>query len=63
MTTNLDRSSAKIYQFPARGRFAADGRFEDPAAAASFASRVAQAALGSSWYHEEAVQEERTRKD
>jgi hypothetical protein len=50
---------AKIYQFPARGRLAL-GRAE-PAANLTAPNpaplRVANAACGSAWYHEAAVQE------
>lgn len=65
MTANFQRESAKIYQFPVRGRMAGPGQFTaQPAAIVS--AQVAQA-LGGSWYHEEAIQEaleaERTRKN
>jgi hypothetical protein len=62
MTTSLNRGSAKIYQFPARTRPALDGYREEArpgenAPAPNLASRFANAAFGSAWYHEEAVQE------
>ena len=65
MTTNSDRASAKIYQFPARGRFAASGHREDAKTTAPLPSPpVVKAAVGSGWYHEEAIQEaERARKN
>ena len=72
MTTSSERGPAKIYDFPARGRFAAAarGQSEDSKAAADFAApekllapSVGRAVFGSSWYHEEAVQEERARGD
>jgi hypothetical protein len=58
--------TAKIYQFPARGRFAvrfADlGETEAAASASGLAApSAAKIVFGSSWYHEEAVQEERAR--
>ena len=61
MTTNT--GSATIYQFPPRGRFAIDHRCEDARAAGNSVSQyAAQAACGSAWYHEEAIQEaERSR--
>lgn len=58
MTTNVHRESAKIYTFPARGRFAAGAAQERTVTDKSWAStRVASAALGSAWYHEEAIRE------
>jgi hypothetical protein len=58
MTTNVFRGSAKIYDFPARGRFAAGGDREDNALAANFTSpRVTKTVFGSAWYHDEAVQD------
>jgi hypothetical protein len=66
MTANSYPGSAKIYQFPARARPALDSRREEPTenltspnlASPDLASlRVAQAAFGSAWYHEEAVRE------
>ena len=63
MTTNVHSGSARIYQFPARGRFVAGALREDskPALAPALSPRVARAASGSGWYHEEAILEaERT---
>jgi hypothetical protein len=61
MTTNVYRGSAKIYDFPARGRFAAGGDRKDntlATLAANFTSpRVAKTVFGSAWYHDEAVQD------
>ena len=63
MTTNSYRGSAKIYQFPARVRPALGGRraetepTEDLSPPNLASLRVTQAAFGSAWYHEEAVQE------
>ena len=53
MTTNSDRASAQVIQFPARGRFAADRVNEEKPAAA----RVAKVAIGGAWYHDEAIRE------
>jgi hypothetical protein len=62
MSANLERGSAKIYPFPARGRFAPNARRED--AVANYTSTpIPTVTFGSGWYHEEAVQEERARKD
>jgi hypothetical protein len=59
MTTNT--GSAKIYQFPPRGRFAIDHRRDDIKAASHSAQHFAQAACGSAWYHEEAIEAEQPR--
>ena len=48
--------SAEIIAFPPRGRFAVASRQDEVADL-----RVAKAASGSSWYHEEAIREERTK--
>ncbi|MBV9259813.1 MAG: DUF2735 domain-containing protein [Pseudolabrys sp.] len=61
MTTDLQRqsanTSAKIYEFPARGRFALQRRDNNAALASpASVSRCATAASGSAWYHEEAVE-------
>ena len=64
MTTNVHSGSAKIYQFPARGRFIAGAVREDakPALVLALSPRVARAVSGSGWYHEEAILDaERTR--
>jgi hypothetical protein len=50
MTTELSASTAKIYQFPPRGRYAS-GRVEQ-----SKAEPVSEVAFGS-WYHEAAIEE------
>jgi hypothetical protein len=64
MTTNFHAGSAKIYEFPARGRFAAGGRPDENRTPTRFTSpHVADVVFGSSWYHEEAIQEERGRQD
>jgi hypothetical protein len=59
MTTSLNHGSAKIYQFPAGGRSALGGRrYEETKAAADLApTPVSEAACGSGWYHEAAIQE------
>ena len=68
MTTNSQSGSAKIYAFPARGRFAPgnrDGSHQDANAASPW---IAKDVVGGAWYHEEAIQEaikeaERNRKN
>jgi hypothetical protein len=65
MTTNVQSGSAKIYQFPARGRFIAGALREDSKSALvpALSPRIARTASGSGWYHEEAILEaERTRE-
>jgi hypothetical protein len=67
MTTNFSAppaTSAKIYTFPPRGRFAL--RIDDtvPAANASVQlPRGAKLVPGSGWYHDEAIQAENARKN
>ena len=64
MKTSSDRPSAQIYQFPVRGRFAAGITQAETPAAKLNAPQAVKAAGGSSWYHEEAIQEaERARKN
>ena len=53
----LNRGPAEIIAFPLRGRFAAVG--QDDVANTRAASRVAKTVSFGSWYHEEAVREER----
>ncbi len=60
MTTNISdfSGSAKIYTFPARGRFAASSRrevYELPAAAQLPAA--VKIASSSGWYHDDAIQD------
>jgi hypothetical protein len=50
MTERSDRVSAEIIPFPARGRFAATPRDEMLARA--------KVAVGSGWYHDDAIKEE-----
>lgn len=59
MSTNLNRGSAKIYQFPAGGRAALGAhRYEETKTATDLAaSRVIETACSGSWYHEAAIQE------
>lgn len=58
--TTLNRGPAEIIAFPLRGRFAAAVQHDEPNAACA-ASVLPKAASGSSWYHEEAIREERNR--
>jgi len=54
------QGSAKIYDFPPRGRFVVGASHDS--AAANTAPRAPAIAFGS-WYHEEAIEAERTRKN
>jgi hypothetical protein len=64
MTTNSDRASGEIIQFPPRGRFASANQSDDKLAMSASASRIAKVAIGSAWYHEEAIEQaERDRKN
>ena len=55
------QGSARIYDFPPRGRFAMSASQASDAAAQT-APRAPAVAFGS-WYHEEANEAERTRKN
>ena len=57
--------SATIYEFPVRGRFIAGSPREDMKSAANVVSalRAPKTVIGSSWYHEEAIEAERTPKN
>ena len=57
MTTNSDRASAQIIQFPARGRFAVAGQSDDRSTMNAAVPRVAMIAVGGAWYHDEAIEE------
>jgi hypothetical protein len=65
MTTNFPGSpavsgSAKIYPFPARGRFAAGGQGQGEASEPTANVRLLPAvriASGSGWYHDAAIQD------
>jgi hypothetical protein len=58
MATSFHPDTAKIYTFPARGRFVTGARPELTDSAFDLTSaRYADAAFGGSWYHEEAIKE------
>lgn len=60
MTEPTARQSAEIIQFPARGRFAPRGMMEKRVAN----SDVSPAAVSyGSWYHDDAIQDEKTGKN
>jgi hypothetical protein len=53
MDAPRESGSAKIYQFPVRGRFAAAER----STATQAAMPLRRVVCGEAWYHEEAIQE------
>jgi len=62
MTTNFPRESAQIYQFPARGRFAAAGCHDQSESVVNLMSaRIGKTVLGGAWYHEEAIRDDQGR--
>ena len=62
MSTNFHHPSATIYEFPLRGRFAVTtGR--DEASTSMASQRLPTIASGGSWYHDEAIEAERTRSN
>jgi hypothetical protein len=63
MTTNSDRASAKIFQFPPRGRFAAADQSDEKPVISTAASHVAKVAVGGAWYHDEAIRESESTSD
>ena len=64
MTTHLPRESAQIFQFPARGRFAAASGRDQPESVVNLMSpRIGKTVLGGAWYHEEAVRDDQGRNN
>jgi hypothetical protein len=59
MTTDISRGSARIYEFPRRGRFAA--RDESQQRTNLEAQAAMRAAVGGGWYHDAAIAEEAER--
>jgi hypothetical protein len=60
MSTTVQSGSATIYQFPARGRFAVNAQQTESNVAMLRAPKIS---FGSSWYHDEAIEAERTLKN
>jgi Protein of unknown function (DUF2735) len=61
MNTSFHHGSAKIYQFPVRGRPAIGARYEQAKTAVDIkAPAVSEVASGSGWYHQAAIDAERT---
>ena len=61
MTTSIPRGSARIYEFPLRGRFAQGLREEQATLVNLEAQAAMRAAVGSGWYHDAAIAEEAER--
>jgi Protein of unknown function (DUF2735) len=55
MTANLTRESAQIFQFPVGGRAGLKRDLPNVAGA----PRIADIAVGGSWYHEEAIRDDK----
>ncbi len=58
MSETVERQSAKIFEFPKRGRFAAGAR-DDARAVNATTSRFVKTAVGGAWYHDAAIADER----
>jgi hypothetical protein len=56
MTTTSEQTSAKIYAFPARGRFAVAQR-DEMKPAMNFTSHPGKVAVGDAWYHDAAIKD------
>ena len=63
MTTSGSPQTAKIYVFPARGRYAASGQREEFTPANVQLPGSLPVASESGWYHDEAIQAEPRRKN
>ena len=61
MTTNTSGGSAQIYQFPARGRFALNASNDAQSRISLEAQALPKVVCGSGWYHDAAIQDERSR--
>ena len=61
MTTSSSRGSARIYEFPPRGRFALNARDDTQSPINLEAQALPKVAYGSGWYHDQAIQDERSR--
>lgn len=56
MSAQNERTSAKVYQFPVRGRFANPNGFRQPE------KPLPTVSYGDAWYHDEAMKEEQKAK-
>lgn len=62
MNTSYERENANVYAFPVGGRAGLAARRVDGRPIAELPPRIADVAYGGSWYHEEAVRDERSPK-
>lgn len=60
MSTNTDRATAKIYQFPLRGRFAPETRDDIKSSVMPRGTRIV---VGGAWYHDEAIKDDRASRN
>jgi hypothetical protein len=58
MATNISPGSARIYEFPRRGRFAVR---EESLERTNLEAQAAVTAVGGCWYHDAAIAEEAER--
>jgi hypothetical protein len=64
MTTDGHRQSATIYQFPTDAVRRAAGRFHDAKLVPIITPpQLPAVEFGSGWYHDEAIQDDQTRKN
>ena len=61
MTLSTSGGSAQICQFPPRGRFALNAGDDPPSRINLEAQAPPKVAYGSGWYHDAAIQDERSR--
>jgi hypothetical protein len=61
MTTSTSGGSAQIYQFPPRGRFALNAGDDAQSRINLEAQALPKVAYCSGWYHDAAIQDERSR--
>ncbi len=63
MTSSVYRGSAKIYQFPLKARPPAAHPDQTKRGADIASPPIANTEFGSGWYHDEAIEAERGRKN
>jgi hypothetical protein len=61
MTTSTSGGSAQIYQFPPRGRFGLNAGDKPQSPINLEAQALPKVSYGSGWYHDAAIQDERSR--
>lgn len=63
MTTDGHRQSATIYQFPTDAVRRTAGHFGDAKLVPMITPQLPTVEFGSGWYHDEAIQDDQTRKN